>query len=214
MLASYLEEPVSKIEQMAHYTNVQIITTKKGHKYVRKQTVKPEREDNMMKKAASVGIAVPQSLTKDGFLYMEYIANARYFNPMLAKTISHYVKELARILAFNVITGNLDNFTFISYFLDNIYYASQPNFHAVNIFMAPMINEGNLLISQDKIWLIDLDDFALHNPSWSHFVRNLARSTLYDLTAVFSNYMHFSQNDSIQFRKEFLFFYDDFKVSL
>lgn len=212
MLTDLFTEKIIRVEQVSNHPFLTIYSTEKNNKYIIKNffdITEAEEHHKYLKKAESFGIDVPKSVVveippKKYALAMEYINDALEFSPALAKQTHNYIDKLARILAFNVKTGNLDNFLFIGRYLDNIYYAYDPEYTQMNLQDNPIVNSGNILIARGTFWLIDIDFL---NKEYMEFSAELPSKVLDNICVLFSNYMKFDDIEKMLFTRTFLIYY-------
>lgn len=68
---------------------------------------------------------------------------------------NNFIKELAEILAFDLVVGNGDRFLFIFRYFDNIIYKDDPEYEQMELFDDPPINEGNFGFVDHKLYTLD-----------------------------------------------------------
>ncbi|SNW62696.1 Actin-Fragmin Kinase domain-containing protein [Orpheovirus IHUMI-LCC2] len=68
---------------------------------------------------------------------------------------NNFIKELAEILAFDLVVSNADRFLFIFRYFDNIIYKDDPEYEQMEIFDDPPINEGNFGFVGNKLYALD-----------------------------------------------------------
>ena len=66
-----------------------------------------------------------------------------------------FVKQLASLLAFDLVIGNSDRFLFITKFIDNILFRDDPDYQEMDIWDSPQINEGNFGFVGSDLWSLD-----------------------------------------------------------
>lgn len=77
---------------------------------------------------------------------MDYIPNWEDYSQDHRRSIS-FVKELARLLAYDLVVGNFDRFLFITRYFDNIIFANEPEWEDGEIFVID--KNGNLDEDED-----------------------------------------------------------------
>ena len=66
-----------------------------------------------------------------------------------------FVKQLSRLLAFDLVVANTDRFLFITRYIDNIIFSSYPGYEQMDLWLDPHINEGNFGFVGTDLWSID-----------------------------------------------------------
>lgn len=93
---------------------------------------------------------------------MQYIAGLENFSVNGMKKISNYPTKLGKCIAFFLFVYDFDNFVFLGRVVDNVTFASDPDYSQMEIYDNPMINDGNILLYNDDFMLIDIR--PLDNP--------------------------------------------------
>lgn len=85
---------------------------------------------------------------------MEYRPDWSNYSPEHPRSKS-FVKQLARLLAFDLVAGNSDHFLFIDRIIDNIIFANDPEYGQMDLWDSPILNEGNFGFVGDDLWSLD-----------------------------------------------------------
>lgn len=85
---------------------------------------------------------------------IEYVPNWVNYSPALPRG-GKFVKQLAALLAFDLVVGNGDRFLFISRSIDNILFRDDPEYEQMDLWETPQINEGNFGFVGTDLWSID-----------------------------------------------------------
>lgn len=97
-------------------------------------------------------ILSPLKYYKEGKILIqiiEYIPNWKNYSHEHSRNIN-FTKQLAKILAFDLIVGNTDRFLFITRYIDNIINSEQ-----MNLWDEPCVNEGNFGFVNNNLWSMD-----------------------------------------------------------
>lgn len=94
----------------------------------------------------------------------------------------NFVKQLAALLAFDLVVANTDRFLFISRYIDNIIFKDEPGYEQMNLWDNPVINAGNFGFIGADMWSLDhraYDEISyinkIHNLLDDEFLRNCSR---------------------------------------
>jgi hypothetical protein len=215
MLSDLAKEPVLSIIQLNH-SRAFLITTKSRHKYVYKNDVDNEKNVKTNDLLLSLGLKAPKNIlftvpfTIWGDQYLEepstvqiieYIPEWENFVLKKAKDkVDNLPRQIAEILAFDLLVGNGDRFFFISRYIDNIFFKDDPEYEQMDLWDNPIINDGNIGIVHDELWTLDC---IFGSPDMIQFLKKLTDEQLKDIEDLMIKFMEFDEKDSYYFRHYF-----------
>lgn len=85
---------------------------------------------------------------------VEYLPNWRNYTEEKSEKSNKFIKQLASILAFDLLVCNGDRFLFIWRLIDNIIFKNI--YPKMDLWLNPIINTGNLGIIDEELWSLDM----------------------------------------------------------
>jgi hypothetical protein len=215
MLSDLAKEPIEKITQL-NYSRAFLITTKSKHKYIYKNDVDNEKNVKTNDLLLSLGLKAPKNIllmvpfTIWGDQYLEepstvqiieYIPKWKNFTLKEAKEkVDNLPRQIAEILAFDLLVGNSDRFLFITRYIDNIFFKDDPEYDQMYLWDDPIVNDGNIGIVNDELWTLDC---IFSEPDMIEFLKKLTDEQLKDIEDLMIKFMEFNEKDSYYFRHYF-----------
>jgi hypothetical protein len=114
------------------------------------------------------------------------------------------VKQLAGLLAYDLIVGNFDRFLFIARYIDNFLFTDDPEFEENKIFMDDEdsnINEGNFGFVGEDLWSID-DRYAYNIEDLHRLHKLCTFKFITECSKMIAQYFHLNKNEEITFRNK------------
>lgn len=115
-----------------------------------------------------------------------------------------FIKQLAGLLAYDLVVGNFDRFSFISRYIDNFLFVDDPEFEQHEIFLDDEdsdLNSGNFGFVGDDLWSID--DRCYHNVEFIKRLHDLCTfEFITECSRLMAEYFHLDRNEEITFRNK------------
>lgn len=136
-----------------------------------------------------------------GAQIMDYLPQWRNYSRDHPKD-DKFVKQLAELLAFDLVVGNGDRFVFIFRRVDDLIFVDDPEYipQSDQLWDDPVINEGNFGFVDGDLW--SLDTFPAYTPEQlTRFHSSLTHEFLVECTELISQYFKLSNDQMALFHR-------------